>query len=390
MTGRLLGLALLVVAGGCGKKSDAQRAAEERAAARKAGDESLLLVPYRGVKITARSSGAQRVPEALRPLELLFESRVDPVEVVVALYRGRASLAGLDEDRFPTLWEAANPGKELPLPGYDAGMEHLGLALGLIVMDRQNVAPSSPLVLYELDRAQPSAAWPSALRPLARLGRGLGYAGSKRHYAAEEELDAYLAELPTPSGPYRTISRHENAEQSHQLLLAVGHLARGWNRRALGRDEAAVDDLEKGLQALQRAGLENELTWWGWTIIHQHRGRYAEAAASLGKLAASDYLDARTRAELQAAAAGLARAGKAPGLLAQERTMLLVGEALLARAGGVDGLVLRAVGAENGGPFVRRLHRLDEIRRQLAAPVAGGREAGGRLLDALKRKVGLQ
>ena len=37
MTGRLLWLALLVVAGGCGKKSDAQRAADERAAARKAG-----------------------------------------------------------------------------------------------------------------------------------------------------------------------------------------------------------------------------------------------------------------------------------------------------------------------------------------------------------------
>jgi hypothetical protein len=390
MTGRLWWLALLVVANGCGKKGDARRAADERAAARKAGDESLLLVPYRGVKITARSSGAQRVPEALRPLELLFQSRVDPVEVVLALYQGRAALAGLDEDRFPTLWEAANPGKELPLPGYDAGMEHLGLALGLLVMDRQNAAPTAPLVLYELDRAHPAAAWPSTLRPLARLGRGLAYASSQRHYAAEEELNAYLAELPPPGGPYVTVSQHENAEQSRQKLLAIGHLSRGWNRHALGRDDAAMDDLEKGLEALQRGGLENELTWWGWTIVHQHRGRYADAASSLGKLAASDYLDARTRTELQAAAAGLAREGKSPGFLAQERTMLLVYEALLARAGGVDGLVLRAVGEENGRPFLERLHRLHEIRRQLTAPVAGGREAGGKLLEALKKKVGLR
>ena len=160
----------------------------------------------------------------------------------MALYQGRQALAGLDEDRFPTLWEAAKSGQGAPTSGYDAGMEHLGLALGLIVIDRRTSRPPRRWGCTSLDRAHPSAAWPSALRPLARLGRGLAYASSKRHYAAEEELDAYLAELPPPARPYRTVSQHENAEHSQHILRGVGHLSRAWNPR--WRVRSTVDNLQ--------------------------------------------------------------------------------------------------------------------------------------------------
>ncbi len=74
------------------------------------------------LKISAHSSGAQQVPEALRPLELLFKSRLIQLEVLVALYQGRQALAGLDEDRFPTLWEAAKSGQGAPyFPGTTRG-----------------------------------------------------------------------------------------------------------------------------------------------------------------------------------------------------------------------------------------------------------------------------
>src|SRR5688572_16127955 len=101
----------LVLVAGCSlfkkKKTDAELAAEERKAARASFEKSLVLVPYRGLKITFRSAGAKQVPEALVPLQLLTKEREGgPVKLVKALYDGRKALEGLDEDTFPTMWEA--------------------------------------------------------------------------------------------------------------------------------------------------------------------------------------------------------------------------------------------------------------------------------------------
>jgi hypothetical protein len=88
--------------------------------------------------------------------------------------------------------------------------------------------------------------------------------------------------------------------------------------RPIGRERAANDDAERGLQALERAGVENEASLWAAAFVHYRRGRHAEAGAALEKLARSPHLDPRARAETQASAeasgggslAGVAEKGK--------------------------------------------------------------------------------
>jgi hypothetical protein len=143
-----LALAILLACGGC-RKSDAERAAEERAKIEERIRDSTSLVPYRALKLTARAQGTAQEPEAVTALwKMLEQTRELPgkeataeqaalaaesyLKLAIAFYRARETLRTHDEDDYPLLWRRLGTQTPTPLPGYDAGMEHLFMGAVLV------------------------------------------------------------------------------------------------------------------------------------------------------------------------------------------------------------------------------------------------------------------
>lgn len=375
------------------RKSDAERARAERAALAEKMRSAPGLVPYRLLKLAVRAEGApdappelqaigdqvERISEASRRREVKADAEV-VARVAVLAWQARSLLDRRDEDEFPLLWSRF--GAEPPPPWYDAGTEHLGIAflegMAQLVATRGQGDKSGTLLrfaAYELSRAEPAPSWPRPQRLVARFERGLLFAANDLHYAADEELTAYLAELD--EGSARLLLRRVPGQQNPLLLLrGGGRLARGWNRLELGREELGLADLDDGLRDLEGAGIENELTLWTWAFVHARRGKPAEAAATVSKLAASPYLDAEAREALEGVSASLRSSGKLPGTLARGRALLLVGRALVARAGGAERLVAALVGPEAARQLFDPVDRLVALQRRVAEATDPERFAG--------------
>ncbi|RYZ43496.1 MAG: hypothetical protein EOO71_03290 [Myxococcaceae bacterium] len=413
---------LLVGATACGgcRSSDAERAAKERAAIEERMRDSIAILPYRAFKLTLRANGDPRAPEEVALLwKALAETRELPdkpltdeatraaartyLDLGIAFYKARKTLQTRDEDEFPLLWSRWMPGSPVPLPAYDAGHEHAALASIWLLLDRAAKAghiPSTELALYELSRATPNPTWPPPLRAAVQANRGFAFCQAGYHYAAEEELNAFLLETERlPADDFMSIQGHTPA-QSRELVLAAGHFLRAWNRMALKRDRPAEDDIEQGLRSLQNLGVENELTWWGWAFIHTRRERYAEAAASLDKLAASPFLEETERHEVHDSAEALRTHGDSLPVFQQARAGLLLGRALLARAGGLEHVLTVALGPEQAKELYAPIAWMQRVRQGTAAlspeQVAQGagetldraRAAGSKGWDALKQRLG--
>ena len=413
-----LALALLTACGGC-SKTDAERAAEERAKIEQQIRDSNTLVPYRALKLTARAQGTGKEPEAVKALwKMVLETERLPhreltpeqtrevaatyLKLGLAFYEAKQTLREHDEDDFPLLWSklAAAP----PFTGYDTGMEHLlegSLLVILDTADRGNKLPMSDLTLYEFSRATPSPEWPGDLRTLSRGCRGLSFLEARYHYAAEEELTAYLAEVEGLSESDLVLmgSRGRTPGQVRDGMRALGHFLRAWNRMQLKRDDPAAEDVEQGLAALERLGIENELTWWGWAFVHYKRERYPEAAKNLEKLAHSPYVDEPTRKELLASAGELRTHGESLPIFQQQRAALILVRALVARAGGLEKILVTVLGEERAKQVYEPILWMDRVRTGMAqvktedlVREAGGvvdkaREAGNKGLSTLKDKL---
>lgn len=420
-----LTLALLTACGGC-HKTDAERAAEERAKIERQIRDSNTLVPYRALKLTVRAQGTEHQPEAVTALwKMLEETRGLPTKqatadeaareartylrLAIAFYQAKQTLREHDEDDYPLLWTKLRlASREAPspfLPGYDNGMEHLLTGTVLVVLDtadQGNRVPLSDLTLYEFSRATPRPEWPATLRMASRAFRGMSFQQAGYHYAAEEELSTYLTEVEHLSEDDLHLLRERGttAAQERETLLAMGYFLRAWNRMQLEREGPAADDVERGLGSLEKLGIENELTWWGQAMVHSRRERYAEAAASLDKLAASPYLDEPTRAEIHASAEELRAHGKSLPVLRQQRAAIILVRALVARAGGLEKILVTVLGEERAKQVYEPIQWMDRVRRGVAAVKtedlvreAGGaldkaREAGQQGLSALKEKLG--
>lgn len=420
-----LTLALLAACGGC-RKTDAERAAEERAEIEKKIRDSTTLVPYRAFKLTLRAQGTGEEPEAVAALwKMIDETRSLPekaataeearrqaetyLKLAVAFYKAKQTLREHDEDDYPLLWtqvqRASQEPVKPPLPGYDNGMEHLfmgALLVALDTADRGNTLPVTDLTLYEFSRATPRAEWPAGLRTASRGSRGLSFMQARYHYAAEEELTAYLAEVEQLSSDESNLLRAWGTTpgQEREGLLAMGHFLRAWNRMQLERDEQATDDVDAGLKSLEKLGIENELTWWGSAFVSYRRERYPEAAASLDKLASSPYLDEPTRKELQESADALRTHGKSLPVFRQQRAAVILVRALVARAGGLEKILVTVLGEERAKQvyepirWMERMHKgLAAVRTEDVVREAGGmldkaREAGHQGLSTLKEKLG--
>lgn len=411
-------LVLVTGLGGC-RKSDAERAAEERAELDAKLRDSYALVPYRALKLTLRAEGQPNAPEEVAALwTALEQTRALPDKAVtdeearrmartyldlgVAFYKAKKTLEKRDEDEFPLLWNRWMPQVEAPLPGYDAGQEHAFLAAVLLVLDnadRGNRVPATDLVFYELSRARAQPSWPPALRVAVQAHRGLAFCGAGYHYAAEEELNAFLTEaeaLPVDAFP---AYRGTTPAQSRETLLAAGYFLRAWNRMGLKRERAAEDDLERGLRSLEKLGIENELTWWGWAFIHFRRERYEESAKYLDKLAASPYLAETERQEVRASAEEMRKHGDTLPIFLQARAAVILTQALIARAGGPEQVLIAVLGPERAKQVYAPIVWMDRVRQGVGSvsldKVASGagetldaaKAAGGKGLDALKKKL---
>lgn len=411
---------LLSACGGC-RKTDAERAAEERAKVEARIRDSYGLFPYRALKLTFRAKGEPGAPEEVeRMWSLLLATQALPAKpatveetraaaaAYLALARGvyeaKQAMEKRDEDEFPLLWSKYAKGPP-PFDGYDAGQEHLlagALWLAIDVADRGGRLPATEVELYEFSRAAPKPSWPAPLRVAVRAGRGLSFCESGYHYAAEEECTAYLAEVEAlpPDAVALWASAQRTPEQGRELLRSIGHFLRAWNRMELKREDAAAEDIEAGLASLQKLGIENELTWWGWAYLHYRRGKYEEAAGDLEKLARSPYVSEPERREILEAAEGLRRSKDDLAVLARAKGLLLIGRALLARAGGLDRVVAAVLGEEAARRMRERIEWIDRVRANVGqldpkavAREAGGvldkaREAGSRELESLKEKLG--
>jgi hypothetical protein len=415
-----LALVLLTACGGC-FKTDAERAAEERAKIEKQIRDSNTLVPYRALKLTLRSQGTGKEPEAVTALwKMVLETQNLPhkdltpeqtaqvagayLKLAITFYKAKQTLREHDEDDFPLLWSKL--AEAAPFTGYDAGMEHLLVGALMVVLDtaeRGNKLPMSDLALYEFSRATPSPEWPASLRTLSRGCRGLSFMEARYHYAAEEELTAYLAEVEeVPESELEPLLLHTwetTPAQERESLRALGHFLRAWNRMQLKRDDPAAEDVEKGLAALERLGIENELTWWGWSFVHFKRARYPESAKNMEKLANSPYVDEPTRKELLASAGELRTHGESLPLFQQQRAAIILGQALVARAGGLEKILVTVLGKERAKQVYEPILWMDRVRTGVAqvktedvVREAGGvmdkaREAGNKGLSTLKDKL---
>lgn len=418
---RLAALLLLglVACGGC-QRTDAERAAKERAEIDQRMRDSVALVPYRALKLTLRADGDPKAPEEVALLwKALAETRSLPdkpltdeatraaartyLDLGIAFYKARKALQTRDEDEFPLLWSRWASPTSTPLTSYDAGQEHAFFAALWLLLDaaeRSDRIPATELVFYELSRATPTPTWPAPMRVAVRANRGLSFCMAGYHYAAEEELTAFLTEaeqLPPDDFP---ALRDTTPAQSREAALAAGHFLRAWNRMGLKRERAAEDDIEQGLRSLQALGVENELTWWGWALIHTRRGRYEDAAASLDRLAASPFLQETEQREVHDSAEALRKHGDSLPLFQQTRAGLLLGRALLARAGGLEHVLTVALGPERAKQLYAPLLWMDRVRQGTAKlspeQVAQGagetldraREAGSRGWKALQQRLG--
>ncbi|MFB1481684.1 hypothetical protein [Corallococcus sp. RDP092CA] len=408
----------LTACGGC-QKTDAERAAKERAEIDQRLRDSIALVPYRALKLTVRAGDDPMAPAEVALLwKALAETRGWPdeptndevartmartyLDLGIALYKTRKTLQTRDEDDFPLLWTRWAPGASLPLSGYDAGQEHAFLAAVLLALDiaeKSGRVPATELVFYELSRATPSSTWPAPLRAAVQASRGVAFCQEGYHYAAEEELTGFITEtehLPPEAFPPL---QEGTPAQSREAMLATGHFLRAWNRMGLKRERAAEDDIEQGLRSLQALGVENELTWWGWAFIHTRRGHYEEAAASLDKLAASPYLEEAERREVHDSAEALRKHGDSLPLFQQTRATLLLGRTLLARAGGLEHVLTVLLGPARARQLYVPLVWMDRVRQRTTqlspAQMAHGagkkldlaREAGARGWKALQEQL---
>jgi hypothetical protein len=270
-------------------------------------------------------------------------------------------------------------------------MEHLATAAFWLLVDSadrsQKVPGGTDFVFYELSRAPPQPSWPRGVALLAWWMRGAAFCATGAHYAAEEELTAYIDEVGRLDVAALGPIFGADAAPALHLLRAFGAFTRAWNRLELKRDAAATDDIEAGLKELEALGIDNELTWWGWSLVHAQRERPAESARYLDKLAASPHLDEAVRAELSTAAGELRATQKIPVLL-KARALVIVAQALLARAGGVEGILVTALGPDEGQRLAKPLRWLERVRFALAtAPAAAARGAveAGRALAAQGR-----
>jgi tetratricopeptide (TPR) repeat protein len=403
----LLPLALIALTA-CKQKSDAERAAEERAEARKRTSSSLVLVPYRSLKTVVRASGVKPPPPELEQLVRIYVEMKPLAEpenlaleakqiaaLALGLLKARALLAKADEDKFPTLWEVFQE-QPPPLPWYSARMEHLGLALAAFAFEiAMNKDPVADVLFYEVDRGEPEPSWPAPLAAASRGARGLAYLSAGYHYAAEIELTDYLAELDKTESALSLLlagsSTTTAALQVPSMLRAAGHLARAWNRYALKRDDPATDDLEAALAELDKLGVEDELVDWGWALVHSRRGRYKEAAQRLDKLAASPYLTEGERQEVKAYAESMEK-NQGAILFGRTRAQVTLVRAVIARAGGLEKVLAYFLGPELAGEIYNPLRFLQRITEGVSGGVGGALEqvegAGKRSLEALKEKVG--
>ena len=136
----LLCIAALLSCSRC--KSDADRAADERAEMKRKFESAIALIPYRIFKLMVRARGEPNEPESAKKLWVLLEkTRETPDEIKTAedaakvaevyldlakgMYLARKTLNEHDEDEFPLVWTKWTEQKPLPLLGYDAQMEHL-------------------------------------------------------------------------------------------------------------------------------------------------------------------------------------------------------------------------------------------------------------------------
>lgn len=412
-------LVLLSACGGC-RKTDAERAAEERAEMEQKIRDSNALVPYRALKLTMRAEGEPNAPEEVAALWKTLEATKHLPEKAVtaedtqriakayldlgiAFYKAKKTLQKRDEDEFPLLWRKFNPNEALPMEGYDIGQEHGALALVWLLsahIDRGNRLPVTELVFYELSRSTPSPSWPPLMRATLRGARGVSFCEAKYHYAAEEELNAFLAETEALSAKDFPPLRHSAPERSREAMLATGHFLRAWNRMGLKRERQAEDDIESGLRSLEKLGIENELTWWSWAFIHYRRERYEESAKYLDKLAASPYVGEAQREEISESAGEMRRHGDKVPIFLQARAALILGQALLARAGGLESVLITLLGPEKGKEvyapiaWMGRVHEgvgalsAEALAHEAAGTLEKAREAGGKGLDALRQKLG--
>ncbi len=416
----ILGVALALCVAGPQSCSclgdDAERAAKERAKIQKKVESSLVLVPYRGLKVLLRSAGLnERTPEVQRLLDELpgpgsmpekIESPDDAKKVgstilaaAVLLYESRVVLSKDDEDKLPLLWRTWTR-RDPPFSWYGTEAEHLALgsawSIGQVV-DPGNTSRSTEFALYELSRAEPKDAWPLPVKLWGRLARGVGFSAAEYRYAAEEELNAYvaLAGALTPEQEAQ-LALPFVSKGSADLIRAVGHSARAWNRLGLGREKAAADDLEKALDSLGKAGVDNELTQWARAFVHYVRGKRAEAAKDLLALAESPNLDEATRSELRQAARDIEK--QKPGIFGAVKAGTVIGGALLARAGGMDKILETVF----GGDAARTLHAplvwFNQLREGVAEHASAdaitgalrekAKEGTAKGLDPVKQKVG--
>ncbi len=371
------GLALVMTCG-CGScdKTDAERAAEERAQAEERWKKSNAILPWRALKGSVRSSGAEPRPEVYARWDAMVRvaDAAAVTEYLVWLAAHRDQLTEFDEDKFPTVL-GLFAGKSTPLPEwYDSGADHVLVTMTVLLLDGAdagNKLPVGEIAFYELSRAEPKPGWPGALTALARYARGVAFLLNELHYAANEELaifeEAALALPEDQRALVATIlkdaltqSKLPPAEQGKHVLVALGAFTRAANFAKLKRDEDVTLSVERGLEALEALGIENELTLWGWALVHQRRGRYDKSAESLRKLAKTPYLDDATKAEIEESAAEIEKEAKDPGLFRSQATTLAVLRALIARAGGAEVVLAAFVGQEQAAKIVAPFKAVDE------------------------------
>lgn len=369
-------MALATAGAGCGgcSKTDAERAAEERAKAEEKWKGSWALLPWRAMKGSVRSNNASPRPEVyVRWDAMVAKSDVETVtEYLIWLAAHRDQLTEYDEDKFPTVLECFG-GQSLPA-WYDNGADHLLVAMTVLLLDAAdsgNKLPVGDIAFYELSRAEPKPDWPGALAVLGRYARGVTFFLNEFHYAANEELAHYDEEVNALSEVELTAvawlfkdqlakSTLPPHEQGKHLLVALGAFTRAANLAKLERDEDTTREVERGLEALEALGIENELTLWGWALVHQRRKRYDKSAESLHKLAKTPYLDEATKAEIEKSASDMAKQSEDPGIFQSQATTVAVVRALVARAGGVEGILAILLGKEQAAKIVAPFVAVDD------------------------------
>jgi hypothetical protein len=409
---RLAALAALVaVFASCHKKTDAERAAEERAACRKKVEKSLVLVPYRSLKSVVRASGQDPAPPELAKLIAIYGNMkpvapgaglLDDAKLVaefgIGLYRARSLLEKIDEDTFPTLWKVFLKPTEPPLAWYSARVEHLGLAFAAWVFEvTLNKDPVADVMFYELDRAQAEASWPAPLKAASQGARGLAYMNAGYHYAAEEELTGYLNNLQSADAEMKRLLGlpvMPGGPPTMMPLEVAGYLARSWNRFALKRDEPANQDLEAALTRLETLGVEDELVDWGWAVLHTRRKKYPEAAKRLEKLSQSPFLSEDERRQVKEYAASMEK-NQGAILFGAERAQFILVRAVIARNGGLEKVLCKVFGDELGKQIYQPLNSFHRLHHAVAGAGGSVTEVGGKVsdvgkqgLDALKHKLG--